>query len=347
MTLIVPEWVQAILPSMSVIVLVVLALAVMRWSFDHNRSGAPSKGLLRQGMVFLLFFIGSLAFVISLPIEDSTRGQLLSLIGLLVTAAIALSSTTFVGNMMAGLLMRALGSFKIGDFIRSEEHFGRVSEIGLLHTEVQTEDRDLVTLPNLFIVTHPLRVVHSTGTVVSADLSLGYDVAHLDAENALLRAAAAAGLKEPFVQIVKLGDYSVSYRVAGILTEVKQLMTARSRLKASVLDNLHGSGIEIVSPLFQTQRVFPAEKVFIPEGAGAEAAMINGEEIFPEDHIFDKADKAESLEKLRSAFDIIEAKIDELEAQIKGPGKNDPSVEKRLARARSLKGRLATRIESR
>jgi hypothetical protein len=79
MNLIVPEWVQAILPSMSVIVLVMLALAVMRWSIGHQPSGAPTKGLLRQGMVVLVFFLGVLAFVVYITIEDSTRGQVVCL----------------------------------------------------------------------------------------------------------------------------------------------------------------------------------------------------------------------------------------------------------------------------
>ena len=30
----------------------------------------------------------------------------------------------------------------------------------LLHTEIQTEFRDLVTVPNLYMVTQPLLVVH-------------------------------------------------------------------------------------------------------------------------------------------------------------------------------------------
>ncbi len=341
--IVIPSWMGEFVAPLSVVLILILGAAVLKWHFNHRPVGSPNNALLRQGLFFLLFFIGVLGFIVSLPIQDSTRGQLLNLIGLVISATIALSSTTFIGNMMAGLLMRALRNFRIGDFIRSEGYFGRVSDMGLLHTEIQTEDRDLVTLPNLFIATHPLRVVRSSGTVVSTDLSLGYDVAHIEAERILLQAAASAGLEEPFVQILSLDDYSVSYRVAGILAEVKQMLTSRSRLRACVLDALHGAGIEICSPLYQTQRQIPGERVIIPKEH--HAALIDGEEIFPEDSIFDKAEQAESLEKLKAARDSLDARIEEMETRLREGEEPAEALEKRLERAKSLKTRLDRRIE--
>ena len=79
---------------------------------------------------------------------DSTRGQIITLMGLVITGVIALSSTSFVANIMAGLMLQVVKSFKPGDFVRVGEYFGRVTERGLFHVEIQTEDRDLTTLPN-------------------------------------------------------------------------------------------------------------------------------------------------------------------------------------------------------
>ena len=101
-------------------------------------------------------------------------------------------------------------SFRPGDFIHIGDRFGRVTERGLFHTEIQTEDRDLVTFPNLHLVTNPVSVVHSTGTIISATLSLGYDIAHAELEPLMKRAAEQAGLQEPFVLINELGDFSVN-----------------------------------------------------------------------------------------------------------------------------------------
>ena len=210
--------------------------------------------------------------ILALPISDTTRAQLLSLLGILLSAAIALSSTTFLGNIMAGMMLRAVRPFKGGDFIRIGEHFGRVSERELFHIEIQTADRDLTTLPNLYVVTNPFTVVRKSGTIVSTRLSLGYDVPRTRVEDLLLEAASRAGLDKPFVQIVELGDFSVTYRIAGLCTEVDQMLSTRSRLRASVMDVLHEGDVEIVSPEFRNLRNLESDRAIIPEAAARSRA---------------------------------------------------------------------------
>ncbi len=123
-------------------------------------------------------------------------------------------------------MLRLLNSFRPGDVVRVREHFGRVTESGLFHTEIQTEDRDLTTLPNLHLVCNPVPVVHSEGTMISMSVSLGCDVDHRPVENLLREAAKTNGLKDSCVHVMELGDYSVTYRASGFLEEVKQLLTA-------------------------------------------------------------------------------------------------------------------------
>lgn len=267
---------------------------------------------------FALISIALVLVIVTLPLSESTRGQLLSLIGIVLSATIALSSTTFVGNAMAGIMLRSLSSFKIGDFIRIEDHFGRVSEMALLHVEIQTTDRDLMTLPNLYVVTHPTKVIHATGTIISAEVTLGYDVSRRDAEAALLEAATEAGLADPFVLITKLNDFSVSYQINGLLTEVKQVISYRSTLHKKMLDHLHQAGIEIVSPTFMNTRAYPPEKAFIPslhEGEHVEAEAGKAEEV-----VFDIAEDAASLEEMRSAHKAVTELIGELEKRVEKAG---------------------------
>ena len=58
----------------------------------------------------------------------------------------------------------------------------------LLHTEVQTEFRNLVTVPNLVMVTKPLEVVRASGTIVTAEVSLGYEHSQSDIRKLLCKA---------------------------------------------------------------------------------------------------------------------------------------------------------------
>lgn len=282
------------LPLLLLLAVVIGVLAVARYLLLTRHAETHGENRLSRQLIMLaLTGVAIVVLILGMPVGDSAKGQLLSLLGLVVTAAIALSSTTFLGNAMAGLMLRAVRNFRSGDFISVEDNFGRVSERGLLHTEIQTEDRDLITLPNLYLVTNPVRVLRYSGTVVSATVSLGYDVPRGRISKCLKLAAEEAGLEDPFVQILELGDFSIVYRVAGILREVKTLISARSRLRECMLDALHDDGIEIVSPTFMNQRQIPAEQNFIPRKE-SKVEPVAEEEPVPEEQIFDKAEVAEA-----------------------------------------------------
>ncbi|MFK8028655.1 MAG: mechanosensitive ion channel domain-containing protein [Gammaproteobacteria bacterium] len=252
-----------------------------------------------------------LILLVVLPFNDTLRGQLLSLTGILLSAVIALSSTTFVGNVMAGAMLRSIKCCSPGDYVHVGDYFGRISEMDLLHVEVQTEDRDLVTLPNLYTVTNPMKVLRSSGTIISAELSLGYDVSHKTVETNLLLAAEAAGLEQPFVHIKQLGDYSIVYRINGLLKDLNVLLSTRSRLRAKVIEQLHGAGIEIVSPTFMNQRQYKPDVTFIPiKEFGDEQDL---EERASDSVVFDKGAKAESLKEVKDRHMKIVEEIRELE----------------------------------
>ncbi|MDX1568747.1 MAG: mechanosensitive ion channel family protein, partial [Longimicrobiales bacterium] len=272
--------------------------------------------------------------------------QILSLIGIVLSAGVALSSTTFLGNMLGGLMLRAVKSFRAGDFIEVEGHFGRVSERGLFHTEIQTENRELTTLPNLFLVTNPVTTVRSSGTVVFATVSLGYDVSHVRIEALLREAASRAGLTDAFVLVQELGDFSVTYRVAGVLTNVESLITARSRLRMAVLDALHDGGVEIVSPTFMNQRRLEAEDRFIPKVVDWTSEPTPGAAV-PEDVVFDKAREAESREKLEGQLEEIGDEIEKVEAELEAADEaTRPRLEKVLEGLRRRRDRMLASIEA-
>jgi small-conductance mechanosensitive channel len=215
------ETVLELLPSVGTIVTVVLTLIIVQLLLRKIEAKISGHQFRNQVIMILLTAAGLLIVILVIPIGDTMRGQVLSLIGILLSAAIALSSTTVLGNAMAAVKIRGVRNFRMGDFIRVGEHFGRVSEQGLFHTEIQTEDRELTTIPNLHLVTHPVTTIRTSGTMISTCVSLGYDVSRLRIEELLLEAGKKANLSDPFVHVAELGDFSVTYRVAGMLTEVK------------------------------------------------------------------------------------------------------------------------------
>jgi small-conductance mechanosensitive channel len=304
-------------PLLATITIVVVALAFFNWFLRRRWRDDPGAQFRFQLIMLALSFAGLLAIIVALPVKDALRGQLLSLIGILLTAAIALSSTTFIGNIMAGIMLKVMKNARPGDFITVAELTGRITEMDLLHTEIQTEFRDLVTVPNLYMVTQPLQVVRASGTIIQAEVSLGYDVSQARVTEVLCAAANDAGLKDSFAQVRELGDFSVTYRVAGLLEDVTSLISARSKLRAAMLDALHAKKIEIVSPNFMNTRALSEDRKILPPRARKviQQAPTSAEKI-----AFDKAEEAASVEKIRTAIEQTEAAIESL---VEAPGGSD------------------------
>ncbi|WP_232784841.1 mechanosensitive ion channel family protein [Psychromonas sp. MB-3u-54] len=231
--------------------------------------------------------------IITLPVNESARNQIMGLIGILLSGIIAFSSTNVISNLMSGVLLRITKPFQTSDFIRVGDFFGRVAERGLFDTEIQSEKREFIALPNTYLVNNPVSTIRKSGTLVSATLSLGYDLHHLQIEPLLIKAAEESGLDSPFVYIIELGNFSITYRISGLLIEVKGLLTARSNLFRSVLETLHSEGIEIMSPALMNQRKMDDDKKIIPTfvHAAADKKIVDAEGI-----VFDKAEQAAQIE---------------------------------------------------
>ena len=266
----------------------------------------------RQLIMLGLTLLGLLACVLVLPISDSSRNQLIGLIGIVISGVLAFSSTTFISNLMAGVLLRITKPFRVGDFIRIGDHFGRVSERGLFDTEIQTETRELISLPNTYCISNPMATIRSSGTIISASISLGYDRDHKQIELLLLEAARACGLEEPFVHILELGNFAVTYRVSGFLEDTKHVISSQSSLYGCVLDTLHGQGIEIMSPSYMNQKQLRDDSRVIPPATAVPAP--DDQNTSAEEIVFDKAEQAEKLENEKLQ---LKQEIERLERAIK------------------------------
>ncbi len=330
----------AFLPIAITLPLVCLFLWLANWLLLRRHADLGNERKFpRQLFMLGLTIAGIVAVAMALPTGVSTRNQVIAFLGLVVSGIFAFSSTTIFANLMGGVMMRITRPFRAGDYIQVKDVFGRVSERGLLDTEIQTETRQLIALPNTFLIHNPVSVIRSSGTIVSASLSLGYDVHHAILEPLLKEAALESGLEDPYVHIASLGDFSVTYKVNGMLLDVKSLLTSRSRLLTSILDTLHREGIEIVSPNFMNQRPLKEGMEFIPQTIQSSRQELEAQ---AEELVFDKAEEAEKreLEQLR-----LQGEIESLEAKLKETQEeqNRANLESRLAAAKDLMAGLLSK----
>ena len=319
-----------LLPFLVTLAIVIFALWVVDFVIRRRSEVRPGEWQFgRQITMLILTVIALVIVVLALPVRDETHGELLGLVGVAITAVIALSSTTFVSNAMAGILLRALNKFRPGDFIEVDEQFGGVTERGLFHTEVETEDRDLVTFPNFLLVSNPVKVVHSSGTIVSATVSLGYDAPHETVRSLLIRAADDCQLNNPFVHVLELGDFSVTYRIAGFLEDVKQLIPTRSKLRIAMLDALHSENVEIVSPTFMIQRAqAEGTKVLAGQAAAEHVVKARWADATSKDIMFDRAEAAGRIEELKQEREDLKTDIAKSQEELKDADDNDERARK-------------------
>ncbi|MBE9537957.1 MAG: mechanosensitive ion channel [Proteobacteria bacterium] len=303
-------------PPVSVVMAALLLAWVAKWTAQRSQQG--TSGMLYQLANWLIASFAIITIIVLLPLSDDTQGQVLSLLGVVLTAVIALSATTFVANMIAGIMLQASQPFRPGDYIRVNDQFGRVTRRSLVHTQIQTEWRDLTNLPNLILVNNPLTVLHREGTIIFAEISIGYDVTYLRVEELLLVAGKEAKLTEPFVLVHELLDHAVVYRICGFLPEMKNLLSSRSNLRKKVLEQMHGNGVEIVSPSFMNQRALdPTKKVIPGKPVLHDSDKPREDTTAPVEKIFDKAEEAASIEELKQKQDEMRQALKQQRAELK------------------------------
>lgn len=318
----------------------------VKFIMNRQAKGNTDSTLIRSIILFLIVLTGIISIILAVPMSPEIKQELTNIIGIVISAVLALSSATFIGNALAGIMLKAVKNFKPGDFILVQGIYGRVTEMGLFHTEVQTEDRDLTTLPNLFLASNPVKVTRSSGTFIFSEVSLGYDVDRHKIEKSLIKAATTAGLNDPFVLITSLGDFTIVYKVQGLLENVKTIISSKSRLNAMVIDELHKAGIEIVSPRFMNQRQVN-DTVFIPKSIKNDDSSIDNS-AKAESKIFDKANEAEGIESRKKHLQSLDEKLAKLNAELKAAEEPDvkEAIQKKIINSQEIKQKLIDRIDS-
>lgn len=313
------QWFESredLIPTLAVMIGVALAaIGALLW-LDHVLKRREERNRLspfRRHMILLgATIVAGLAVALASPAPDWA----LKAVGVIASVVLTLSSSTLVANGLSGLMLQAQRHFRPGDYLRVRDDFGKVNRQGLFFTELETDLADLVTLPNTYLVTNPVTVIRGSRTLISAELSLGYDVSHRKVGELLRKAVGAAGLdpEKSFVHVLDLDDFSVKYRLSAELTDLKYLLTQQSRLKEAVLDTLHAAGVEIASPSIMLQRPIPADRPIVPSEVAAPPA-VERLDTDAEKLMFQRSLDGETLEKLTDLLAQKRADVEKLRGE--------------------------------
>ncbi len=173
----------------------------------------------------LFRFLGSLvkyiilAFV-AIAILNRFGVQTASIVALLGAAglAVGLALQGTLSNLSAGVMLLVFRPYKVGDFINAAECFGKVEEIDLFTTILQTFDSQQIIVPNSQIWGSKI-INHSHHPIRGVDMHFGVaykentDHVRKIIDGVLEKHSKILKDPQPFVEVETLNDSSVDFLV--------------------------------------------------------------------------------------------------------------------------------------
>ncbi|MHA6248602.1 mechanosensitive ion channel family protein [Pontibacter sp. CAU 1760] len=227
---------------------------------------APTYNIVR----FLLY---AFMFVVIFPYLPGSDSPIFQGVSVFIGILFSLGSSSAIGNMVAGLVLTYMRSFKLGDRIKIGDISGDVIEKTLLVTRVRTTKNEDITIPNAMILNNHTTNFTSCseqsekGLVLHTTVTIGYDVPWPKVHQALIDAALATPNIEkspqPFVLQTSLDDFYVSYQLNAYTFAANKMAVTYSNIHQNIQDKFNEAGIEILSPHYRAQR--DGNMVTIPE----------------------------------------------------------------------------------
>ncbi len=203
-----------------------------------------------------------IAIIIIYPYIPGTDTAAFQGLSIFLGVLISLGSTSAIANIVAGIVITYMRSFRIGDRVKINETVGDVIDKTLLVTKIRTIKNVEVTIPNATIINNHLlnytRNAEKYGLIVNTSVTIGYDVPWKKVQELLISAAKNTELleetPEPFVLQVSLDDFYVKYELNAYTHKPNKTAVIYSDLHKHILDNFNEANIEILSPHYSAIR---------------------------------------------------------------------------------------------
>jgi len=222
---------------------------------------SKSKGRLEPlrfkiiGTFIKILFISIIAIIMLSRL--GVQQDFLRLIGLVVGGIVAFSSTTLIANLVAGITLHITKPFTPGEIVQVGDILGKVIKMGAVYTEIYAFDKTTRNVANAKILTDGVTNFNESGFRVQVNVSLGYDLNRVEAENTLIKAAKLLHLDDVFVAITDLQDHAIVYQLNATCHDPEAFPFIASRLRKAVLDECGIAEIDIRSPQLVLHKPLP------------------------------------------------------------------------------------------
>ena len=224
--------------------------------FDQDWAKPTNK------IVVILIIAAALAVIF--PYLPGYKSPAFQGISLLVGALITFGGASTVSNLVGGTVIIYTRAFRLGDLIKTEDHFGFVHEKTILSTRIRTITGEIVTIPNANLMSSSIINYNAMQRelkkplMIRTTITLGYDVPWRKVHRVLLDAAhATENILEdpaPYVLQTSLDDFYVSYELRAYTEILEKRPLTSSELHQNIQDKCNEAGIEIMSPHYSAIR---------------------------------------------------------------------------------------------
>jgi small-conductance mechanosensitive channel len=217
----------------------------------------PEWGLPTYKLVRVL--IVAFALVVAYPYIPGSESAAFKGISIFIGLVLSLGSSTAISNLIAGYLMTYRRVFKVGDRVKVGDVTGEVIAIRLQVTHLRTVKNEEVTIPNSLILNGDVTNYSSTagarGLILHTTVGIGYETPWRQVE-AMLRAAAertpgVLGEPQPFVLLIKLGEFAVTYELNVYIHDPHVIACIYADLHRHILDVFNEYGVQIMTPAYE------------------------------------------------------------------------------------------------
>ena len=170
--------------------------------------------ILRSVVKFVVGVVCILIICDTLGVEITSLIALFSVVGL----ALSLAVQSVLSNLAGGITVLGAKPFQTGDFVEIDGVTGKVKEISLLYTKLDTADNKLVYLPNKTV--SETKVINFTGEAtrrIELTFSVSYDSPIDRVKEAVLAMVAAEPLAldepAPVVGVASYGASAINYNL--------------------------------------------------------------------------------------------------------------------------------------
>jgi small-conductance mechanosensitive channel len=220
--------------------------------------------MLAKTIVYIATLIAVLLFV---PGVDE---KIIAFIGIGVGVLVSLSSTSTIGNAVAGLILHVSRPIREGDFVEIDGKLGDVVSIEYLFVHIRTIKDEVVSIPSLMVLNNKIiNYSKLDNVIVHVTLTLGYDIDPGLVEGLLTDAAKNTDdvIDEPpaFIIVKSLNDHCVEYELNAYTNKPERLIQVASGLRRNILSEFAKRKVQIMSPTYvNISRLNPQERV-IPD----------------------------------------------------------------------------------